>query len=112
MLHPKGETHWIAGRGRVEFDEGGKPVFMRGVSRDITLRKHAEDALRESEARFRIVADVAPVMIWMSGPDKEGIFFNKGWLEFTGRTLEQELGAGGLGGGQGEEPPGCRGVGG
>jgi PAS domain S-box-containing protein len=107
IVHPNGETHWIAGRGRVEFDERGKPVFMRGVSRDITLRKHAEDALRESEARFRIVADVAPVMIWMSGPDKEGIFFNKGWLEFTGRTLAQELGAGWLEGVHAEDLPGC-----
>ena len=59
-------------------------------------RKAAEEALRESEARFRTVADQAPVMIWMSGTDKEGIFFNKGWLEFTGRTVDQELGEGWL----------------
>jgi PAS domain-containing protein len=52
------------------------------------------DELRESEARFRIVADTAPVMIWMSGPDKLGCFFNKGWLDFTGRTPEQEMGNG------------------
>ncbi len=107
VVRPTGETRWIAGRGRVEFDNGGKPVFMRGVSRDITLRKHAEDALRESEARFRIVADVAPVMIWMSGPEKDGIFFNKGWLEFTGRTLDQELGAGWLEGVHAEDLAGC-----
>jgi PAS domain S-box-containing protein len=55
-----------------------------------------EEALLESEVRFRTVADAAPVMIWMSGPDKEGVFFNKGWLEFTGRTLDQELGDGWL----------------
>ena len=85
---------WIAGYGRVELDERGKPAFMRGVTRDVTKRKLAEEALRESEARFRTVADVAPVMIWMSGPDKLCNFFNKGWLEFTGRTLDQELGDG------------------
>jgi PAS domain S-box-containing protein len=107
VVRPNGETRWIAGRGRVEFDPSGKPVFMRGVSRDITLRKHAEDALRESEARFRIVADVAPVMIWMSGPDKEGVFFNKGWLEFTGRTVDEELGAGWLEGVHAEDLPSC-----
>jgi two-component system sensor kinase FixL len=91
---PNGETRWIAGYGRVEFDEHGKPLVMRGVSRDITKRKLAEEALRESEARFRTVADVAPVMIWMSGPDKLCNFFNKGWLEFTGRTAAQEFGSG------------------
>jgi PAS domain S-box-containing protein len=52
------------------------------------------DALRESENRFRVMADSAPVMIWMSGTDKLFIFFSKGWLDFTGRALEQELGNG------------------
>ena len=45
----------------VELDERGKPAFARGVSRDITKRKIAEEELRESEARFRTVADAAPV---------------------------------------------------
>ena len=63
---------------------------------DVTQRKLTEEALLESEMRFRVVADAAPVMIWMSGPDKEGVFFNKGWLEFTGRPLDQELGDGWL----------------
>jgi PAS domain S-box-containing protein len=50
--------------------------------------------LTESEERFRLMADTAPVMIWMSGPDKACHYFNQGWLDFTGRTLEQELGYG------------------
>ena len=54
----------------------------------------AENALRESEARFRMMADTAPVMVWMSGADMLCNFFNKPWLEFTGRTMEQELGNG------------------
>jgi PAS domain S-box-containing protein len=54
----------------------------------------SEAALRESEARFRILADTAPVMVWMSGTDMLCNFFNKQWLEFTGRALEQELGNG------------------
>ena len=56
--------------------------------------RRAEDALRESEARFRMMADTAPVMVWMSGPDRLCTFFNMPWLEFTGRTMEQELGNG------------------
>jgi len=54
----------------------------------------SEAGLRESEERFRIAADAAPVLIWMSGMDKLCTFFNKRWLEFTGRSLEQEMGNG------------------
>lgn len=61
---------------------------------DITSRKKAELQLRESEARFRLIADSAPVMIWMSGTDKLCTYFNKVWLEFTGRNLTDEPGNG------------------
>src|SRR5882724_664848 len=50
--------------------------------------------LRESESRFQTVADAAPVLIWMAGVDKLCTFFNKPWLQFTGRSMEQELGNG------------------
>jgi PAS domain S-box-containing protein len=54
----------------------------------------SQDVLRESEERFRLVADTAPALIWMSGTDKRCNFFNHGWLSFRGRTMEQELGEG------------------
>jgi PAS domain S-box-containing protein len=57
-------------------------------------RKRAVGILRESEERFRLVANTAPVLIWMSGPDKLCNYFNQSWLDFTGRTLEAELGNG------------------
>ncbi|MDO9106049.1 MAG: PAS domain S-box protein [Methylovulum sp.] len=72
---------------------GGEPLLFAS-SRDITERKHFESALQESEARFRSVANAAPVLIWMSGTDKLCNWFNQVWLDFTGRRLEQELGNG------------------
>jgi two-component system, cell cycle sensor histidine kinase and response regulator CckA len=48
----------------------------------------------ESEQRFREVADEIPLMVWAFSPDARGTFFNKAWLEFTGRSLEQEIGIG------------------
>jgi PAS domain S-box-containing protein len=65
-----------------------------GVQYDVTERKRDEHRLQEAERRFRLVADAAPVMIWMSDPDKGCAYVNKGWLEFTGRSLEQVLGDG------------------
>ena len=50
--------------------------------------------LSVTENLFQVVADVAPVLVWMSGPDKLCTFFNKGWLDFTGRPIESELGNG------------------
>jgi two-component system, LuxR family, sensor kinase FixL len=66
-------------------------LFLAAV---IEERATGETELRESESRFRIVADAAPVLIWMAGVDKLCTFFNKPWLRFTGRSLEQEMGNG------------------
>lgn len=57
---------------------------------------NAEERQRESEARFRLMADHTPVMIWMCDPDKKCTYFNRAWFDFTGRTAEQELGSGWL----------------
>lgn len=53
-----------------------------------------ESEQRASEELFRVMADASPVMMWMSGPDSLCNFFNKLWLTFRGRTMEQELGNG------------------
>src|SRR5262249_54719159 len=66
-------------------------LFLAAV---IEERAIGETERRESESRFRIVADAAPVLIWMAGVDKLCTFFNKPWLEFTGRSVEQEMGNG------------------
>jgi PAS domain S-box-containing protein len=60
----------------------------------IEERVTGQTELLESESRFRIMADAAPVLIWVAGVDKLCTFFNKPWLDFTGRSAEQELGNG------------------
>jgi PAS domain S-box-containing protein len=61
---------------------------------EVAERRRAEAVLRESEERFRNMADTAPVMIWVSDADGNCTFMNSPWLEFTGRSLENELGQG------------------
>ncbi len=94
LLHPNGNVIWLEANGRVFFDGKGRRLRIIGLVADVTERKQAEVALRETELRFRLVADTAPVLIWMSGPDKLCNYFNQPWLEFTGRPLEMELGNG------------------
>ena len=72
----------------------GKTVGIVVGFRDDTVRREAERVMRESEERFRLVANAAPVMIWLSGVDKLCTYFNRPWLEFSGRSLEQEMGNG------------------
>ncbi|MGI2904720.1 ATP-binding protein [Tolypothrix sp. VBCCA 56010] len=76
------------------FDESGKLVSVLSLVLDVTERKGMEAALRESEKRFREMADASPNLIWMSEPSKLRNYFNKTWLEFTGQTIEQEMGNG------------------
>ena len=85
---------WLEKTARAFFDEQGRMLRMIGMVVDVTERKQAEEGLRESEKRFRLVADTAPALIWMSGTDKLCTFFNKAWLEFTGQSIEHELGEG------------------
>jgi len=75
-------------------DSSGRIVGISKIARDITDRKCIEQTLRESEERFRLVANKAPVLIWMAGTDKLCTFFNQCWLDFSGRSIEQELGDG------------------
>ncbi len=83
----------------VNRNDGSDLIFL--VIEDITEHKKAQQLLhqaelkrRESEDLFRVVADTTPVLIWLSGTDKLCYFLNKNWLDFTGRTLDQELGNG------------------
>ena len=85
----------------------GERSMNLAIYRDITESKLAEERLRESEARFQAMADTAPVLIWMTGTDGLCNYFNKPWLEFTDRTMEQEVGTGWIQGVHPDDVQGC-----
>jgi PAS domain S-box-containing protein len=74
--------------------EAGAAIGVAAIVRDVTEETRIRQDLRETDARFRNMADAAPVLLWMSRSDGLCTFFNQTWLEFTGRTLEQEWGEG------------------
>ena len=89
-----GAVKWIRAIGRTAYAADGTPRQFDGVTLDVSDQKRAEASLRESEQRFRVVADAAPVLIWFSGTDKLRSWFNEPWLSFTGRSMAQEVGSG------------------
>ena len=97
MRHRDGGYIWVLDRGRVvERSDDGQPLRIIGTHADVTDQRRAAAALRESEARFRRLADSAPVLIRMLAPDARVTYLNRTWLEFTGTELLDGLGAGWL----------------
>jgi PAS domain S-box-containing protein len=94
IVRPNGEERIVLESGQPKYDSQERLVSIVGTLLDITEHRRAERVLRESEDRFRTMADGAPVMMWMSGVDKLCTDFNRGWLTFTGRSIEQEVGNG------------------
>ncbi|WP_437965979.1 PAS domain S-box protein [Sorangium sp. So ce260] len=96
VIDAGGHERWVHSRALVQRDREGRPLRMTGVLGNITARKLSELALRESEARFRNMADHAPVMIWMTDPDGSCTYANRAWLDFTGQPESAALGFGWL----------------
>ncbi|XXT14994.1 PAS domain-containing protein [Sorangium sp. So ce429] len=96
IVRPDGQIRWVTDLGTVEHDEAGKPRSMIGMVTDITEKRAAADAIRESEERFRNIADNSPVMIWVTRPDACCTYLNKVWSDFTGQAQAAGLGFGWL----------------
>ena len=84
-------TYWRTPHTPTEEDFTFFDVLARQAA-DLIERTLAEEALRDSEERFRLIANTAPVMIWMSGADKQITYLNQTWLDYTGRPLDTVLG--------------------
>jgi len=94
VVWPDGTVRWIAGRGSVFKDAAGRPLRLLGVNIDVTERRQAEEALRESEERFRSMADNISPLAWMANADGWIFFYNRRWFEYTGTTLDDMQGWG------------------
>jgi len=94
FIRADGQVRWMEGRGRIFRDPNGKPLRMVGTNTDITERKQAEEALRESEERFRTLADNISQFAWMTDETGWIFWYNKRWYEYTGTTFEEMEGWG------------------
>ncbi|HEX5229654.1 MAG TPA: PAS domain S-box protein [Bryobacteraceae bacterium] len=92
-IHRAGHVVW----GRIKLapvqDSSGKPEYMVVHVEDISERKRTEEALKESEERFRNIADSSPSMLWVADAKGSVEFMSRKLLEFGGTTLEQSNGA-------------------
>jgi PAS domain S-box-containing protein len=89
-----GEMRWIAARAVIERDAGGRALRLVGAHSDITERRLTESALRESESRFRHMADSVPALIWMTDEAGAIVFANMHYDHVFGRPAATMLGAG------------------
>lgn len=89
-----GAYRWAIDTANPRYDDRGNYLGLAGTVFDIHDRIVAEESRRESEQRFRTMADSAPVLVWISGSDRLRNWFNKGWLDFTGRSAADSAGYG------------------
>ncbi len=86
IMLPSGEVRVVHERAEITFDDAQKPMRMLGTVQDITARQQIEEALRQSEERFRDVADAASDWIWEMGPDLRFTYFSGRIEQVTGTS--------------------------
>jgi PAS domain S-box-containing protein len=93
-VRPDTEERWFEARGQLTRDSDGHAIALRGVCMDISARKRAEQALRESEERFRTLADNIAPFAWMADATGWIFWYNRRWYDYTGTTPEEMQGWG------------------
>jgi PAS domain S-box-containing protein len=88
IIRPGGSIRWVGVRGRLTADEH-RPPQIHSLLFDITERKQAEEALRESEARYRVLTEAMPQHVWRTDAEGRVVYVNSRWLDYTGQTAEQ-----------------------
>ncbi|MGA8731779.1 MAG: PAS domain-containing protein [Terracidiphilus sp.] len=86
-----GVLRWFDSHGEVRFSASGEFLGHVGLSLDVTEDKRAQDALREGEERFRVMADGCPIGIWLTDPHGANCFANRSYLQHSGISSEQGL---------------------
>ena len=88
-LHKDGHAVWVDLTTAVQRDQAGNPAYCIAIIEDITARKAAEQALRESEARLRRTVENAPFPIMVHAEDGEVVHLSQAWLRLTGYSREE-----------------------
>jgi len=86
-----GESRWIRVMAKIERDHSGRALRLVGADIDVTDQMLAQETLRESEERFRLIADSAPMPIWVTRLDRTRSFANQAYLDFLGLPFEQAV---------------------
>ncbi|AJA62690.1 MULTISPECIES: PAS domain S-box protein [Bradyrhizobium] len=86
-----GETRWIRVVAKFERDSDGRAIRLVGAHIDITAQALARETLRESEERFRLIANSAPVPIWVTKLDRTRSFANQAYVDFVGLPYDQAI---------------------
>jgi PAS domain S-box-containing protein len=94
VLRVDGSLGWTFSRAVPLQSDNGEILEWFGAASDVTQRKHAEQALRDSEAQFRTLANAIPQLCWMANADGGVFWYNQRWYEYTGATPEQVEGWG------------------
>ncbi|MCB0286710.1 MAG: PAS domain S-box protein, partial [Calditrichaeota bacterium] len=92
MRHKSGNWRWFCSRQTIFMRDGsGKLRMTLGIVEDITQQHQQLTQIRESERRFRLLADATPALVWMADTEGQRYHYNNQWLNYTGRTLSEEL---------------------